>query len=44
MKLFSHEMRDVNCSIIEKYKEMHTKLKSKTARSVKEELQVRVDD
>ncbi len=44
MKLFSHEMRDVNCSIIEKYKEMHTKLKSKTARSVKKELQVRVDD
>ena len=44
MKLSSHEMQDVNCSIIEKYKEMHAKLKSKTAKSVKEELQVHVDD
>ncbi len=44
MKLSSHEMQDVNCSIIEKYKEMHAKLESKTAKSVKEELQVRVDD
>jgi len=44
MKLSSHEMQDVNCSIIEKYKEMHAKLKSKTARSVKEELQVCVND
>jgi hypothetical protein len=44
MKLSSHEMQDVNCSIIEKYKEMHAKLKSKTAKSVKEELQIRVDD
>ena len=44
MKLSSHEMRDVNCSIIEKYKKIHTKLESKTARSVKEELRVRVDD
>jgi len=44
MKLSSHEMQDVNCSIIEKYKEMHAELKSKTARSVKEKLQVRVDD
>ncbi len=44
MKLSSHEMQDVNCSIIKKYKKMHVKLKSKTARSVKEELQVCVDD
>jgi len=44
MKLSSHEMQDVNCSIIEKYKEMHMKLKNKTARSVKEELQVCIDD
>ena len=44
MKLFSHEMQDVNCSIIEKYKKMHAKFESKTARSVKEELQVCVDD
>ena len=44
MKLSSHEMQNVNCSIIEKYKEMHAKLKSKTARSVKEELRIRVDD
>ncbi len=44
MKLSSHEMQDVNCSIIEKYKEMHAKLENKTARSVKEELRVRVDD
>ncbi len=44
MKLSSHEMQDVNCSIIKKYKEMHVKLKSKTARSVKEELRVHVDD
>ncbi len=44
MKLSSHEMRDVNCSIIEKYKEMHVRLENKTARSVKEELRVRVDD
>ncbi len=44
MKLSSHEMQDVNCSIIEKYKEMHAKLESKTARSVKKELQVRVND
>ncbi len=44
MKLSSHEMQDVNCSIIEKYKEMHAKLESKTARSVKEKLQVHVND
>jgi len=44
MKLSSHEMRDVNCSIIKKYKEMHARLENKTARSVKEELQVCVDD
>ncbi len=44
MKLSSHEMQDVNCSIIEKYKKMHTKLESKTTRSVKEELQVCVND
>ncbi len=44
MKLSSHEMQDVNCSIIEKYKEMHARLKSKTARSVKEELRVYVDN
>ncbi len=44
MKLSSHEMQDVNCSIIEKYKEMHARLKNKTARSVKEELRVHVDD
>jgi len=44
MKLSSHEMQDVNCSIIEKYKEMHAKLESKIARSVKEELQVHVND
>ncbi len=44
MKLSSHEMQDVNYSIIKKYKKMHAKLKSKTARSVKEELQVRVND
>ena len=44
MKLSSHEMQDVNCSIIKKYKEMHAKLKSKTARSVKEELRVHVDN
>jgi len=44
MKLSSHEMQDVNCSIIKKYKEMYARLKSKTARSVKEELQVHVDD
>ncbi len=44
MKLSSHEMQDVNCSIIEKYKKMHARLKSKTARSVKEELQVHIDD
>jgi len=43
MKLSSYKMQDVNCSIIEKYKEMHTKLESKTARSVKKELQVHVD-
>jgi hypothetical protein len=42
MKLSSHEMQDVNCSIIEKYKEMHAKLENKTARSVKEELRVHV--
>ncbi len=44
MKLSSHEMQDVNCSIIKKYKKMHAKLKSKTARSVKEKLRVRVND
>ncbi len=44
MKLSSHEMQDVNCSIIEKYKEMHAKLENKTARSVKKELRIRVDD
>ncbi len=44
MKLSSHEMQDVNCSIIKKYKEMYARLKSKTARSVKEELQVHFDD
>ncbi len=44
MKLSSHEMQDVNCSIIEKYKEMHAKLENKTARSVKEELRVHVND
>ncbi len=44
MKLSFHEMQDVNCSIIEKYKEMHARLESKTARSVKEELQVHVND
>jgi len=44
MKLSSHEMQDVNCSIIKKYKEMHAKHKSKTARSVKEELWIHVDD
>jgi len=44
IKLSSHEIQDVNCSIIKKYKEMHVKLKSKTARSVKEELRVHVDD
>jgi len=38
MKLSFYEMQDVNCSIIEKYKEMHAKLESKTAKSVKEEL------
>ncbi len=44
MKLSSHEMQDVNCLIIEKYKKMHARLESKTARSVKEELQVHVDN
>ncbi len=44
MKLSSHEMQDVNCSIIKKYKEMHAKLESKTARSVKEELRIHVDN
>jgi len=44
MKLSFHEMQDVNCSIIEKYKKMHARLENKTARSVKEELQVHVDD
>jgi len=44
MKLSSYEMQNVNCSIIKKYKEMHARLKSKTARSVKEKLQVCVDD
>ncbi len=44
MKLSSYEMQDVNCLIIEKYKEMHAKLENKTARSVKEELQIHVDD
>ncbi len=44
MKLSSHEMQDVNCSIIEKYKEMHARLENKTARSVKEELRVHVDN
>ncbi len=44
MKLSSYEMQDVNCLIIEKYKKMHARLKSKTARSVKEELRVHVDD
>ncbi len=44
MKLSSHEMQDVNCSIIEKYKKMHARLENKTARSVKKELQVRVNN
>ncbi len=44
MKLSSHEMQDVNCSIIKKYKEMHARLKNKIARSVKEELWIHVDD
>ncbi len=44
MKLSSHEMQDVNYSIIKKYKEMHVKFENKTARSVKEELQVRIND
>ncbi len=44
MKLSSHEMQDVNCLIIEKYKKMHARLESKTARSVKEKLQVHVDN
>ena len=44
MKLSSHEMQDVNCSIIKKYKKMHAKLESKTARSVKEELWIHVND
>ncbi len=42
--LFLYEMQDVNCLIIKKYKEMHTRLKRKTARSVKEKLQVHVND
>ncbi len=44
IKLSSHEMQDVNCSIIEKYKKMYVKLESKNTRSVKEELQVHVND
>ncbi len=44
MKLFSYEMQDVNCLIIKKYKKMHAKLESKIARSVKEKLQVHVND
>jgi len=44
IKLSSHKMQDVNCSIIEKYKKMHARLESKTARSVKEELRVHVND
>ncbi len=44
MKLSFYEMQDVNCSIIKKYKKMHARLKSKTARSVKEKLQVHVND
>ncbi len=44
IKLSSHKMQDVNCSIIEKYKKMYVKLESKNTRSVKEELQVHVND
>jgi len=44
MKLSSHEMQDVNCLIIKKYKEIHAKLENKIARSVKKELQVCVND
>ncbi len=44
MKLSSHEMQDVNWLIIKKYKEIHAKLENKIARSVKEELQVCVND
>ncbi len=43
MKLSSHEVRDVNYFIIEKYKDMHAELKSKTARRIKKELKARVD-
>jgi hypothetical protein len=44
MKLFSYEVQDVNCHIIKKYKEMHMKFESKTAKRIKEELQECVND
>jgi hypothetical protein len=43
MKLPSHEVRDVNCPIVEKYREMQAELKDRTARRIKEELKARVD-
>jgi hypothetical protein len=44
MKLSSYKVQDVNCHIIKKYREMHARFKSKTAKRIKEELQAHVDD
>jgi hypothetical protein len=44
MKLSSHEVQNVNCHIIEKYKKMHVRLENKIARRVKKKLQAHVDD
>ncbi len=43
MKLSLHEVRNVNCFIIKKYKDMHAELESKTARRIKKELKTRVN-
>ena len=43
MKLSLHEVRNVNCFIIEKYKDMHAELEGKTARRIKKELKARVN-
>ncbi len=36
-------MRDMNCFIIKKYKNMHIELKNKTVKRIKKELKTRVN-
>ncbi len=43
IKLSFYEVRNVNCFIIKKIKEMYVKLKDKAARKVKVKLKARVN-